>query len=120
MIHIPQTNIQKLTLVTTAQKELRPLIKAAIDNELRIMQAGIRRTQQRIANFEAQYGMKTEEFLHRYRNDGITETLETIEWFGEWELLERLREDETILQGVDFAEGVANDDTIKSVWRTLD
>ncbi len=104
MIHTTQPNIQKLTLLTTAQKELRPFMKAAIDNELRVMQAGIRRTQQRIANFEAQYGMKTDEFLHRYRNDDITETLETIEWFGEWKLLERLREDEAVLQGVDFAD----------------
>jgi len=80
------------------------LIEAAIHNELRILQAGIRRTQQRLADFEAQYGITTEEFLRRHRNDAMGETLETIEWFGEWTLLQRLREDEAVLREVGFAD----------------
>jgi hypothetical protein len=95
---------QILTLTSSSEKSLRPLIEAAIYNELRMLQAGIRRTQQRIADFEAQYGMTTAEFLERYRNDAITETLETIEWFGEWKMLERLREDKTALREVGFAD----------------
>ncbi len=95
---------QVLTLKSSSQKSLRPLIESAIRNELRMMQAGIRRTQQRIADFEAQYGITTEEFLQRYRNDEMDETLETIEWFGEWKLLERLREDEIALQEISFAD----------------
>lgn len=95
---------QILTLTSSSEKSLRPLIEAAIHNELRMLQAGIRRTQQRIADFEAQYGMTTAEFLERYRNDAITETLETIEWFGEWKMLERLREDKTALREVGFAD----------------
>lgn len=95
---------QTLTLTSSAQTSLRPLIEAAIHNELRVMQAGIRRTQQRIADFESRYGMTTAEFLQRYRNDEIAETLETIEWFGEWKMLERLREDEMALREVGFAD----------------
>lgn len=52
--------------------------------------------------FEKQYGIPTEEFLQRYRNDEIAETLDTIEWFGEWKLLESLRKDEATLQEVGF------------------
>jgi hypothetical protein len=106
MINIDRhlSNGQHLTLATTAQKPLRPLIEEAIRNELHVLNVGIRHSQQRIADFEERYGIPTATFLQRYRNDEITETLETIEWVGEWRLLERLREDELVLQGVYFAD----------------
>jgi phage shock protein A len=104
MTDLSQQIAQTLTLTSPSSKSLRPLIESAIHNELRLMQAGIRRTQQRIANFEAQYGMTTAEFLQRYRSDAISETLETIEWVGEWRMLERLREDEAALREVGFAD----------------
>ena len=96
----PSPLTQTLTLTSSSPQALRPLIEAAIHTELRVLQAGIRRSQQRIADFETQYGMTTEEFLPRYRNDEIPETLETIEWVGESKLLERLYVDETVLRKV--------------------
>jgi hypothetical protein len=86
------------------KKPDQQVIKSAIRNDLRVIHMGIRRIQQRIAGFESQYGMETSEFLRRYRNDEITETLETIEWLGETKMLARLREDEAALGEVRFAD----------------
>ena len=81
-----------LTLTSAQQKPLRPLVEAAIRNELRSIQAGINRTEQRLQAFEARHGFSTEEFLRRYEGDQLPETLEFVEWIGESRLLERLRE----------------------------
>ena len=92
-----------LTLTSSRQKPLRPLVEAAIQNELRLLQAGIQRTEQRLQAFETQYGMSSTDFLQRYENDELEETLDFAEWVGECRLLERLREKVDILQGIRFA-----------------
>ena len=92
-----------LTLTSPRQRPLRPLIEAAIHNELRLLQTGIWRTEQRLETFERQHGLSSKEFLRRYENDELTETLEFAEWVGEYRLLERLREKVDTLQEIRFA-----------------
>jgi len=67
-----------LTLTTPHQRPLRPLVEAAIQNELRLLEAGIRRTEERVRAFEAKYDLSSQEFLRRYENDELAETLEAI------------------------------------------
>ncbi len=92
-----------LTLTSSRQRPLRPLVEAAIHNELRLLQSGIQRTEQRLQTFEARYGFSSQEFLRRYENDELTETLDYAEWVGESRLLERLREKADTLQEIHFA-----------------
>lgn len=92
-----------LTLVSPRQRPLKPLIEAALENELRLLQAGIQRTEQRVKAFEAQYGLASLDFLRRYENDELEETLDFAEWVGEWRLLERLRDKVETLQEIRFA-----------------
>ncbi len=42
----------ELTLVSTYQYSLKPLIEAALVNQLKLLKAGVRRTEQRIKKFE--------------------------------------------------------------------
>ena len=93
----------ELTLISPRQRSLRPLVEAALQNELRLLQAGIQRTEQRLQGFETKYGLSSTEFLRRYENDELQETLEFIEWVGECRLLERLREKADTLRGMQFA-----------------
>lgn len=81
---------------------MQPLVEAAIQNELRILQAGMVRTEQRLRALETQYGFASQEFLQRYENDELPETLDFIEWVGEYRLLERLGEKMETLQGIRF------------------
>jgi hypothetical protein len=92
-----------LTLTSRGQHPLRPLIEAAIYNELRLLQAGIERTEERLRAFETQYGLSSPEFLRRYENDELPESLDFAEWIGEYRLLERLREKANTLQEIRFA-----------------
>ena len=91
-----------LTLITDSERQLKPLIEAAIVNELRLLEAGLRRTQARLRVFETQYGLTTEEFLTRYENDELEETLDLAEWIGEVRLLLGLQEKVQALRNVRF------------------
>jgi hypothetical protein len=92
-----------VTLVSPTERPLRSLVEAALHNELRLLQAGIRRTEQRLKAFEVQYDLSSDEFLRRYENDELSETLDLAEWVGEIRLLERLREKANTLQEIRFA-----------------
>jgi hypothetical protein len=92
-----------LKLISSGERPLRPLVEAAIQNELRLLKAGIQRTEQRLQAFETQYGFESEEFLQRYENDELPETLDFAEWIGEYRLLERLQDKVATLQGIRFA-----------------
>jgi hypothetical protein len=82
---------------------LRPLVEAALNNELGILQAGIQRTEQRLRAFETQYGRTSEDFIQCYENDDLPETMEFVEWVGEYRLRERLGEKAEIFQEIRFA-----------------
>ena len=90
----------ELKLVSDTERPLRPIVENALANELRLQEAGIQRTEQRLREFEASYRMSTPEFLRRYENNELGETLEFAEWIGEYRLLERQREKADTLRGI--------------------
>ncbi len=90
----------QLTLTAPGSVPLRPFVQGALDREADMVEASIERTQQRIRHFEEQYQMSSEQFLDRYRKDEIQETLETIEWLGEYRMLISLHESLSTLQGI--------------------
>jgi hypothetical protein len=54
--------------------------------------SGIDRGEARLRVFETRYGMTSAEFLQRYENDELPETLELGEWIGEIKMLQRLQD----------------------------
>ena len=92
-----------LTLTTSRQRPLRALVEAALDNELRLLQAGIQRTERRLETFETRYSLSSQDFLRQYENDELPETLDFAEWVGEYRLLARLREKAATLQEIQIA-----------------
>jgi hypothetical protein len=93
-----------LTLTSTDQRPLRPLVEAALENELQLLQAGIARTEARVQAFETEYDLTSAEFIRRYENDELPETLAFDEWLGECRLLARLREKAETLRGIQVAD----------------
>lgn len=93
----------ELTLISPRKRQLKPLVEAALHNELRLLGAGIRRTEQKLQEFETRYGLPSAEFIRRYEQDELEETLEFAEWIGEYRLLERLREKADTLREIQFA-----------------
>lgn len=92
-----------LRLVSTRKCQIKPLVEGALSNELRLLKAGIRRTEQRLLEFEGKYHLGTQEFISRYENDEMEETTNFDEWIGEFRLLARLREKADTLRDIQFA-----------------
>jgi len=91
----------ELTLTSRRQRQLKPLVETALHNELRLLEAGIRRTRQKLQGFEARHGLSSADFIRRYEQDELEESLEFAEWIGEYRLLERLEEKaNTITRGI--------------------
>ena len=89
-------------LVSKGERELKPLVEAALANELRLIEAGVQQARNAIKAFEARYQMASQEFLLRYENDEIEETMDFAEWIGEIRLIERLQEKAETLREVRF------------------
>lgn len=94
----------KLTLISTRDRPLQPLVEAALANELRFLEAGIRRTEQHLSELEQKHQMSTAEFVARYENDEFPENLEFAEWIGEHRMLARLREKAEAVKEIHFAD----------------
>ena len=90
----------EITLRSSRPYALRELVTGALANETRLLQAGIQRTQERLAAFEAEHHMTTAEFLLRYANDELDEQLDLIDWLGEARLLARLQEKLAVIQDI--------------------
>ena len=95
--------MSELTLISTSKRPLRPLIQAALENELRLVEAGMRRSEQRLQEFEARYNLDTQIFIQQFERDALEETLDFDEWIAEHRLLIRLSEKADALRGVEFA-----------------
>jgi hypothetical protein len=93
----------ELVLISNRQLPLRPLIETALVNEVRLLEVGIRRTERRLREFETTHQMTTNNFVRRFENDELGETLELAEWLGEYRMLQRLNEKTEALRGVRFA-----------------
>jgi hypothetical protein len=81
-----------LTLTSLNHYPLQPLVESAIANEVRLLEAALRQTEARLRACEAEHGLTTSEFVARYANDQIDETLETIEWLGEYRMAQRIQQ----------------------------
>jgi len=78
---------------------MRPLLRSALQRELKLLEQGIRRTRARMEAFEKQYGMSTDEFLRRFNKDDLGETMDFIDWYGETRMLASLGEQKKAIEG---------------------
>jgi len=83
--------MQQITIFSESPVALKPLLESAIQTELRLLQFGIGRTQEKIAVFEREYELASDEFEKLLHAGRIQENLDLIEWSGEIETLRRLQ-----------------------------
>ena len=80
--------MNELKLVSKAEHVLKPIVEAALENELRLI--------------EEKYQLNTRDFITDYENDRFEESMEFIEWIGEYKLLKRLLEKADTLRSISF------------------
>ena len=91
---------QQVIVTTDAQVALKPLLESALRSELRLRELSLQRTSQRLRAFEAQYGLTSDEFEHRFNAGEVEESLDFIEWAGEIKTYRLLDAQRHALQGV--------------------
>ncbi len=89
----------QLQLISQGKYELKPLVQDALRNELRLLETGIRQTETRLHLFEEQYHLSTSDFIVQYEDDMFEETLDFMEWVGEYRMLQCLNEKAETLRG---------------------
>ena len=71
---------QQVMIRTESDSAIKPLVKAAIRNELKVLQHGLQRTRQRLDDFEKCYQMTSAEFQQRLASRELDDTLDFIDW----------------------------------------
>ncbi len=89
-----------LKIRTSTEHDIRPVLEGALENELRLLEAGMQRSEHNLRVFEKKYHMDTPSFIMSYENDEIAETVEFAEWVGEYRMLERLSEKAGLLKSI--------------------
>lgn len=94
------TNMEELKLTSNRKGSIKPIVEAALENELRIVESGIRRTQRNLMKFEQKHNIETQTFIAEYEDDNLPENLEYIDWIGEFRMLSRLKEKADALKSI--------------------
>lgn len=84
--------LQQMTITTEDRQLLEPLVLSALAHEKRVLALGIERTRDRLAEFELQYEMSSEEFQTKLISLELNESVEFTDWrmeIGMLDLLER-------------------------------
>ncbi len=83
---------------------LRRIIQSALSERLQSVKTGIKRTEERLQEFETKYQLSTEEFITRFNNDEIAYSFDFDEWIGEYRMLAHLQETKESIEEIDFVD----------------
>jgi hypothetical protein len=92
--------LQNITITTDSKVSLRPLIESALHTESKALALGLRRTRERLAEFERCFDMTSAQFEQRFAARELDESLDFIEWLGEIKTLRLLEEQQQALTGL--------------------
>ena len=99
-----ETAKETLTLISSDAESVQRFIECAIKDSLKNLETSIPILEQEMRTFETKYGMSSAEFLRRFWEDEIPETLETIDWCFSCRQYEHLRHTIRLLRAVSFGD----------------
>ncbi|MDZ8066968.1 MAG: hypothetical protein RMY64_15320 [Nostoc sp. DedQUE08] len=94
----------ELKLRSKDPDSLRRIIQSALSERLQSVTAGIKRTEERIQDFETKYQLSTEEFLTQFNNDELSHNFDYDEWIGEARMLVHLQQTKESIEEIDFVD----------------
>jgi hypothetical protein len=94
------TVLEQIAVKTQNSETLRPLLRSALQRELKLLEQGIRQTHARLAALEKQYNLSTNKFLRRFNKDDLGETMNFIDWYGETKMLASLHKQKKAIEGI--------------------
>lgn len=93
-----------LTITSKRNDHIEPLLTSAIAAKLRMLEVGLRQTQARLTAFEQTADLSTADFIARYASSEIEETLDTLEWLGEYRLMQSTQDEIDALHALQFSD----------------
>ncbi len=94
----------ELTLRSKDPDSLRRIIHSALSERLQSVKAGIKKTEERLKEFETKYQLSTEEFITRFNNDELSHSFDFDEWIGESQMLAHLLQTKESIEDIDFVD----------------
>ncbi|MBN1487259.1 MAG: hypothetical protein JW981_06415 [Anaerolineae bacterium] len=72
---------------------VRRLLQAALNHELKVLQIGIEKTMRRLKDFEERFNQETATFYQQFQAGELGDSIDYIKWAGEHETLLQLQKD---------------------------
>ena len=94
----------ELKLSSKDPDSLRRIIQSALSERLQSVTAGIKKTEERLQEFETKYQLSTREFITRFNNDELSHIFDFDEWIGESRMLTHLQQTKESIQEIDFVD----------------
>ena len=85
-----------------SSENVKNLVGLALENQLRVLTAGIAKTKSKLRELEKENGMESRVFYERYEEGKLGDDLKYMRWAGEYETLKRLEKDYQDLQGIEL------------------
>ena len=92
----------RVIIQTESSDNVKNLVGLALENQLRVLTAGIAKTKIKLSEFEKENGMESSVFYKRYEEGKLGDDVKYIRWAGEYETLKRLEKDYQDLQGIEL------------------
>lgn len=85
-----------------ATSNVKKLLRSAVENELKILGLGINKTKKELSRFEKKFEMESSLFYEQYQDGSLGDNMDYIRWAGEYETLQRLKQDHRDLQEIEI------------------
>ena len=92
----------ELKLISKYPDSLKQIIQSALSERLHNLEVGIKRTKERLHEFETKYQLSTGEFIQSFNNDELSHNFDFDEWIGEARMLQHLQEQKETIEEVKF------------------
>jgi len=82
--------MSKIIIRPEGLEELKTVVKSALENEVKLITIGLKKTMEGIRNYEDKFKMDSETFYKKYSSGEAGDDMEYIRWAGEIETLKKL------------------------------
>ena len=80
------------------KKVVTSLVKSSLAMQRKALQAGLKRTIARLKAFEKDFGQTSQTFYQAYQQGAMGDDEQVMEWAGEWETYQELKQDLDLLK----------------------
>lgn len=95
----------KLLIDTKGKEDIKPLVMSAILEKVKRLEIGLEKTKNKLEYFENKYRISTKEFVKKWTSEQLKgKDIEYVDWYGEYEIYQRLERDLKGLQKIVYAD----------------